>query len=294
MTPPSPTPLFARKGNATPTPVPEDTAGFTGPISDGIDPPTGDGTGDETGTVVSFETNKPTGNGEQAGQAEAGSMLAIPLTPRQTPVTPPRETDADDDSVSVVAPASVSTIPLPDNKALVVIEDSDAADTPNLTTPKRQGFAGKPFAAVLFLTLIAVILATIYLNRSVIHSDSTQAGAIIPTAPAILTSPTAPIPPTTAQSKKKIAPPRKPVGLYSIQLGSLTSHANAQRELRTLKQRHGKILSGLDLRVVSGAVAGKGSVWRIRAVGLPSVESAERACRRLGSEIKSCLVLRPR
>jgi cell division septation protein DedD len=123
---------------------------------------------------------------------------------------------------------------------------------------------------------------------------ATPVATIIPAKPALLEIPAKLVPPTVPVPEKPKAPVRKPPGLYSVQLGSLASYRDAERELKTLKQRHGDILSGLNLRVVSGTVTGKGRVWRIRATGLSSLKSAERTCRSLGAKINSCLVLRPR
>lgn len=290
MNSPSPISLFARKGNATPTPVPEDRFGFTGNSLNETKPPAEDA----PSTVVTFEPNKSTDAAEPENQTEAGSMLDIQLTPRQNDSAPPvQEADpAVDESPS--ASASVSALALPDNKALVVIDASDIPDTQNLASKLRLGFAGKWRAAILLSTILAAILAGTYFYVAARAPEPTPDATIIPTKPALLEIPAKFVAPTVPVPEMPKASVQKPPGLYSIQLGSLVSYRDAERELKTIRQRYGNLLSGLELRVVSGAVTGKGRVWRIRAAGLSSVESAERACRRLGAQINSCLVLGPR
>ena len=157
MNSPSPVSLFARKGNATPTSVPEDSFGFTGNLPNETKPPSEDA----ADTIVTFEPNKSTDSAETGSQPEAGSMLGIHLTPRQDGSTPPaQETDAVEKSPSISA--SISAIPLPDNKALVVIDASDAPETQDLAGKLRLGFAGKWRAAILLTTIRAAILTGSY------------------------------------------------------------------------------------------------------------------------------------
>lgn len=364
MNSPSSTSLFARKGQAAPTPVPEDVLGpgFAGRLSGQTDLPVEE----SASTIVAF--NPATSSvGDAAGNAaEAGSMLGIPLAPRRPAATPslkPKPLPVTDEPTPPGF-ASVAVMPLADRKAMTVIDGSRRRG-PRARAGRRRRL--NLLLAAMAAILAGVILYVFFVGRGAQPPDSAvtvsvsgpETAAAVPAAlpatesPATLAppvetaekttipveidlrgaaipfeaafvepeappsaapvapvaavtpsavSPSAVIPateppairPAAAISEIRSAPAPKPIRPYSVQLASLPNARDAERELRTLKRRHGSLLAGLDLRVMPGVAAGKGRVWRIRASGMPSAELAQRACRRLSARKIACLVIRRR
>lgn len=313
MTSNSRKPIFARKGKATPTPIPEDGIGSIERLYNKTSPRV-----EETKTtIIRDEPAAPPGDDKPVAQTEAASMLGIPLEPREIPASPPDDSDSDEQKPTEFA--LVSTLPLPDNRSMVVVEGSQ----------KRSilGQALKLWPIMLILTIVAAILGGAYFSKFIVgngahESNSTVSVPIQKPAPIAMdappdqlienaTSKTEESPkadavidvPSEVATKKPVpvpkqrvapAPASKLVGTHSIQLGSLPTSRDAQRHLRTLKRRHGDILYGLKLSVVPGSIEGKGRVWRVRVIGLPSAAAAKRICQRLKAQKTSCLVLRRR
>lgn len=291
MSSPSPNSLFARKGRATPTPVPEDSIGFISGQSNDFDDSRSP-MDDASSTVVSFRPTAPVGDSVPGGRPEAASMLGIRLTSRENLSRPPAELEAGEENPP--ASAHVAILPLPDNTSMVVVDAPEAAN--------ERGWDGKWQLIVATLSVLVAILAGsfIYDARESQVPQSIITKTIptphpMPIPPEALVTPDQPMVPSEIPvAEKEVAATPKIIGPYSVQLGSLPSSKDAARELKTLKQRFGGKLSGLDLRVVAGSVSGKGRVWRIRAVGLPSAEAASRLCRNLGVNKTACLALKRR
>jgi hypothetical protein len=82
-----------------------------------------------------------------------------------------------------------------------------------------------------------------------------------------------------------------PTGRYAVQLASFRNERRAVKEAERLQKRIGKYLKGHKIAVVKGTVAGKGSVWRLRAKGY--VRSDARAiCKQVKRLKTKCLALK--
>jgi cell division septation protein DedD len=193
---------------------------------------------------------------------EAASMLGIRLSSRESASHALKNTYPEEKDRPTSAPVAV--LPLPDKKSMVVIDNPDAREEP--------GRSGKSRRIIAALAILAAVLAGAYyfvakdtqFTRSIITKSVTislpptdvsakASSPVIPVVPETLVTTDEPM---VKSPKKPVATTPKPTGRYSVQLGSLPNSRDAQRELKSLRQRHGGILSSLDLRVVPGTVPG--------------------------------------
>lgn len=137
-----------------------------------------------------------------------------------------------------------------------------------------------------------------------------QVNAAIPrTSPeplaGISNPPVSPVPPS-AKPTVKITPEQQnsspdksdkkatvagPKGGYAIQLASFRNQQLAVSEAARLQKRIGKYLKGRKITVVEGTAAGKGTVWRLRAVGFVRAD-ARSVCNRIKRIKTNCLALK--
>lgn len=100
-----------------------------------------------------------------------------------------------------------------------------------------------------------------------------------------------------AQPKPPAAPPSTrtaaaATGPFAVQIASVASKTRAQAESARLASRLAPMLDGRKPAVEEAAVAGRGTVFRIRVAGYPDRAAAERACTRIKGSGLDCLVVR--
>ena len=83
-----------------------------------------------------------------------------------------------------------------------------------------------------------------------------------------------------------------PDALYRIQVATVPSETDAEREWRRLKRRHGEALGPLEMDVVPFDTAEGGKLFRLQGGPLDE-EGARAVCVRLREEGSTCLVIRP-
>lgn len=119
-------------------------------------------------------------------------------------------------------------------------------------------------------------------------------------APQVLTPPTVapPAPATPDQTTAPAAPPKTAAaapppkaatnGTYRVQLGSVKSEAEADKEWRRLKAKFGETLSGAGVRYQHVDLGEKGVWYRIQAGPYASKADADAICARLKSAGQGC------
>ncbi|NNE83313.1 MAG: hypothetical protein HKN28_05020 [Alphaproteobacteria bacterium] len=81
-------------------------------------------------------------------------------------------------------------------------------------------------------------------------------------------------------------------GPYAVQLASIAVETRANQEAFRLQKQLGHILGGHEIEVEKAVVAGKGTMYRLRAGGYKSQAEASSACEQLAKVKVSCLALR--
>lgn len=80
--------------------------------------------------------------------------------------------------------------------------------------------------------------------------------------------------------------------LYRIQVATVPSETDAEREWRRLKRRHGEALGPLEMNVVPFDAADGAKLFRLQGGPLDE-EGARAVCVRMREEGSTCLVIRP-
>jgi hypothetical protein len=93
------------------------------------------------------------------------------------------------------------------------------------------------------------------------------------------------------KAKPDIAAP-PPAATYAVQLASIAVETRANQEAFRLQKQLGHILGGHEIEVEKAVVAGKGTMYRLRAGGYKSQAEARSACEQLAKIKVSCLALR--
>lgn len=83
-----------------------------------------------------------------------------------------------------------------------------------------------------------------------------------------------------------------PDAVYRIQVATVPSETDAEREWRRLKRRHGEALGPLEMAVVPFDTAEGSKLFRLQGGPLDE-EGARAVCVRMREEGSTCLVIRP-
>lgn len=83
-----------------------------------------------------------------------------------------------------------------------------------------------------------------------------------------------------------------PAGRYAVQLASIAVEKRATQEAFRLQKQLGQILGDHEVQVEKAVVAGKGTMYRVRAGGYQTYAEASEACAQLAQIKVSCLALR--
>ncbi len=141
--------------------------------------------------------------------------------------------------------------------------------------------------------------------RASIHPGGANAPAPVP-PPAPLPTPAAPRPQQAAPTPAPAAPVARPAtpapspqvaaapaaGGIRIQLASVRSQADAQREWERLRRQHGDVLGNLTASFPTVDLGDRGMFWRIQAGGFASADAAQAACAALRARGAGCNVVR--
>ena len=92
--------------------------------------------------------------------------------------------------------------------------------------------------------------------------------------------------------KAKPAQAVVPAGRYAVQLASITAKNRAQEEAFRLQKQLGSILGGREIKIERAVVAGKGTMYRLRASGFQSLAEARAACAQAVRLKSDCLAIR--
>jgi hypothetical protein len=106
--------------------------------------------------------------------------------------------------------------------------------------------------------------------------------------------PPAPLAPPPAAAPVIIAPAPPPQAVtapYMLQLGALGSQAKAEAAMSQLRQRHGPLLAGLELRIERIDLGAKGVFYRIYATGNMTANEAKARCQQLGQQGQNCIAI---
>lgn len=114
-------------------------------------------------------------------------------------------------------------------------------------------------------------------------------------APAPVAPPPAPPPQQTAQAPRAAPPPSPPPGPATgirIQLASVRSEADAQREWERMRRQHADVLGNLSPAFPSADLGERGTFWRVQAGGFADLAAATEACAALRGRGLGCNVVR--
>jgi cell division septation protein DedD len=109
-------------------------------------------------------------------------------------------------------------------------------------------------------------------------------------APAPTPAPAAPVTRPAAPAPQVAAAPA--AGGIRIQLASVRSQADAQREWERLRRQHGDVLGNLTASFPTVDLGDRGMFWRIQAGGFASADAAQAACAALRARGAGCNVVR--
>jgi hypothetical protein len=115
-------------------------------------------------------------------------------------------------------------------------------------------------------------------------------------APAPAPSPPSPQPPPQVAQAPRVAPPPAPppgpaTGIR-IQLASVRSEADAQREWERMRRQHADVLGNLAPAFPSADLGERGTFWRVQAGGFADLAAAQEACASLRGRGLGCNVVR--
>lgn len=114
-------------------------------------------------------------------------------------------------------------------------------------------------------------------------SAPSPAPAPTPTVPAARPAPQAPAPQAAAAAA---------AGGIRIQLASVRSQADAQREWERLRRQHADVLGNLTASFPTVDLGDRGMFWRIQAGGFANADAAQAACAALRARGAGCNVVR--
>ena len=172
---------------------------------------------------------------------------------------------------SVALPAAVAlaaTVSPNDDLALARLDIAANTATPELAPPARS--------------LIPVNVPS--------DEDTQSFGGVdsAPDIPATVPKSVSPVPIPKAKPELAVVP----AGAYAVQLASIATEKRATDEAFRLQKRLGRILGGHEIRVEKAVVAGKGTMFRLRAGGFKSNTEARAVCRQIVQLKLDCLALR--
>jgi cell division septation protein DedD len=110
-----------------------------------------------------------------------------------------------------------------------------------------------------------------------------------PEIPATLPKSVSPIPIPKAKPDVAAIPAS---GRYAVQLASIAIEKRANQEAFRLQKQLGHILGGHEIEVEKAVIAGKGTMYRLRAGGYQTQAEARSACAQLSQLKVNCLALR--
>jgi len=110
----------------------------------------------------------------------------------------------------------------------------------------------------------------------------------VPEIPATIPKAVSPVPVPKAKPELAVAP----AGRYAVQLASIAVEERAQAEAFRLQKQLGAVLGGREIKVERAVVAGKGTMYRLRASGYRSLAEARAACTQAVQLKSDCLAIR--
>lgn len=110
----------------------------------------------------------------------------------------------------------------------------------------------------------------------------------VPEIPAAIPKAVSPIPVPRAKPEQAVVP----AGRYAVQLASIAVEARAQEEAFRLQKQLGSVLGGREIKIERAIVAGKGTMYRLRASGYQSLTEARAACAQAVQLKSDCLAIR--
>ncbi|MFM7344610.1 MAG: SPOR domain-containing protein, partial [Tagaea sp.] len=104
--------------------------------------------------------------------------------------------------------------------------------------------------------------------------------------------PPPPPPPQVAQAPRAAPPPAvAPASGVRIQLASVRSEADAQREWERMRRQHADVLGNLSPAFPSADLGERGVFWRVQAGGFADLAAAREACAALRGRGLGCNVV---
>jgi cell division septation protein DedD len=89
------------------------------------------------------------------------------------------------------------------------------------------------------------------------------------------------------------APAAAPSGDYRIQLSSVRSEADADKEAERLSRLHKELLGDLTIAQVRADLGERGTYYRLRAGPLKDRNAAVALCQELATRNQGCIVIAP-
>lgn len=131
----------------------------------------------------------------------------------------------------------------------------------------------------------------IYLNGRAAPPQQVRPGPVLrrPIAPGATVLEEAPAPAETAPQESRDAA----VKAFRVQLSSVKSRTDAEKEAERLSRVHGAVLDGADIALVRVDLGSKGVYYRLRAGPMPDRHAANSVCEKLSAGNQSCLVIAP-
>lgn len=189
--------------------------------------------------------------------------------------TPERVTEASDAPEAVGAAPQIATLPA---AAALAATMTPEVEEPAAKLPAVTDAPSPPS--------VPIIPINIPVDETNPPGDSVEGTPGITTAVPKSVSPI-PIP----IAKPDVAAVPTP-GSYAVQLASIAVETRANQEAFRLQKQLAHILGGHEIEVEKAVVAGKGTMYRLRAGGYQSQAEASSACEQLAKMKVSCLALR--
>ncbi len=187
---------------------------------------------------------------------------------------------------------------------------TEKADTANPSTADAALPAAAALAATAAVSEVEPAVASVALDKADVASAvapvvnapvipvnippgeiEPQAGAVagVPEIPTAIPKSVSPIPIPKAKPDIAAAPSG---GRYAVQLASVAIESRANQEAFRLQKQLGHILGEHEIAVEKAVVAGKGTMYRLRAGGFQTQAEARSTCAQLAELKVNCLALR--
>ncbi len=213
---------------------------------------------------------------EPVGDAESPGLQLNLAAVEETPPSADQlaEPEKPEATVEMPASAALAVTAAPDDEAAAEIVGTETtAPSAPVATPVEKPATG------------SILPVNVPPNET-----TAPLGEIEPTPniPATLPKSVSPVPVPRAKPELGVAP----AGRYAVQLASIAEESKATQEAFRLQKQLGEVLGGREIQVEKAVIAGKGTMYRLRASGYRTHAEARGACAQVVRLNSDCLAVR--